>query len=353
MFNIGIKQPIEHILEVANEHRPDAIGLSGLLVKSTVIMRENLEEMKRRGVDTPVILGGAALTRNYVESDCRKVHDAPVYYAQDAFEGLDVMERVMSGEPTPAPADAKASGATAHARAMEAQEKAEEAAERAKQAASVVGARPEPEEDAASPERSAIERDIAYPKAPFFGPRLVEGISMRTILPYINTSTLFGFQWGYRRKNTPRTEHEEFIEKEVRPILHELSKQCEDEEILVPKAIYGFWPCIPEAETLILLDPQDFGRESRASRSRARRGRRTSASRTSSTRTARRTSSRSRSAPSARTRPTARASGSPPTATRTTSTCTGSRSRPPRASPSTCTRSCATSSASAPTTRAR
>src|SRR6187401_1634880 len=91
VFNLGIKQPIQHILDVSREHRPDAIGMSGLLVKSTVIMRENLEEMNRRGVTTPVILGGAALTRAYVEEDCRRIYQGALYYAQDAFEGLDVM----------------------------------------------------------------------------------------------------------------------------------------------------------------------------------------------------------------------------------------------------------------------
>ena len=79
---------LDGLLEVAREHKPDAIGLSGLLVKSTVVMRENLEEMNRRGVDTPVILGGAALTRKYVEHDLRKVYDGALWYAQDAFEGL-------------------------------------------------------------------------------------------------------------------------------------------------------------------------------------------------------------------------------------------------------------------------
>src|SRR6185369_1173832 len=101
VYNLGIKQPIQHILDVAHEHQPHAIGMSGLLVKSTVIMRENLEEMNRRGVDTPVILGGAALTRAYVEDDCRRLYKGPLYYAEDAFEGLAVMARVVAGETQP------------------------------------------------------------------------------------------------------------------------------------------------------------------------------------------------------------------------------------------------------------
>jgi len=108
---------------------------------------------------------------------------------------------------------------------------------------------------------SDLPRDFPYPKAPFFGAKLMEGISMQTVLPYINESTLFGFQWGYRRKNTPRNEHEEFIQNHVRPILHQLAKQCEAEKILNPKAAYGFWPCVPENETVILLHPEDQSRE--------------------------------------------------------------------------------------------
>ena len=261
VYNLGIKQPIEHILEVAREHQPDAIGLSGLLVKSTVIMRENLEEMNRRGVSIPVILGGAALTRNYVEADCRKVHTGAVYYAQDAFEGLAVMERVMAGEEAPVPADAKRTAGSATARALEAQEAAEALAARLSDVDSVVSARPEPDVEEATVAAANIERDIHYPKPPFWGARIVEGISLQTILPFINTATLFGFQWGYRRKSTPRAEHERFLEDHVQPILHSLAKQCEEEGILTPKAAYGFWPCIPDNDTLVLLDPEDHGRE--------------------------------------------------------------------------------------------
>ncbi|MBK8177649.1 MAG: methionine synthase [Planctomycetes bacterium] len=103
VFNIGIKQPIQHILDVTFEHKPDAIGMSGLLVKSTVIMKENLEEMNRRGFSTPVVLGGAALTRKYVEDDLRRVYQGPLYYAKDAFEGLAAMEKVMAKAPRPSP----------------------------------------------------------------------------------------------------------------------------------------------------------------------------------------------------------------------------------------------------------
>jgi 5-methyltetrahydrofolate--homocysteine methyltransferase len=100
VINLGIKQPLTNILDAAHEHRADAVGMSGLLVKSTVIMKENLEEMKRQGVDIPVLLGGAALTRRYVEGDCRAAYTAPdkVHYAKDAFGGLKLMNSIMEAK---------------------------------------------------------------------------------------------------------------------------------------------------------------------------------------------------------------------------------------------------------------
>jgi 5-methyltetrahydrofolate--homocysteine methyltransferase len=251
VYNLGIKQPIEHILEVAKEHRPDAIGLSGLLVKSTVIMRENLEEMNRRGITTPVLLGGAALTRSYVEADCREIYEGPLYYAKDAFEGLNVMERIMGGEERPASAARREGAASAGERAREA---ALELSNRTEE-------RPAPDVAEPAVSRAEVPRDIDYPAAPFLGPRLLEGIPLQTILPFVNEAALFGFQWGYRRKGKPMAEHEAFLDAEVRPVLHALARQCEEEGILQPKAAYGFWPCIPEGDTLVLFDPGDLGRE--------------------------------------------------------------------------------------------
>jgi 5-methyltetrahydrofolate--homocysteine methyltransferase len=251
VFNLGIKQPIERILEVAEAHRPDAIGMSGLLVKSTVVMRENLEEMNRRGVSIPVILGGAALTRTYVEADCRAVYRGPLYYAQDAFEGLEVMERVVAGAERPEARVRTSSAKSAAARALE----AVEALEHEKR-----NGRPVPDQ-LVGVERARIRRDIAYPEPPFLGPRLVEGIALQTLLPYINETTLFQFQWGYRRKGKSLRDHERFVASEVRPLYHALAKRCADEAILRPAAAYGFWRCVPEGNTLVLLDPASDGRE--------------------------------------------------------------------------------------------
>jgi len=235
IYNLGIKQPIQKILEVALEHNPDAIGMSGLLVKSTVIMRENLQEMNARGITTPVLLGGAALNRKYVESDCRQTFDGALYYAKDAFEALDVMARIKAGEEIPLPTTA-------------ATPKAEPVPEA------------EPTEELTWSQEE-IERDISYPAAPFLGNRVVEGIPVASIAPYINERTLFQFQWGYRRKGKPSKQHKEFIDQEVRPVLRDLVKRSADEKILDPKAVYGFWRCVPEGDSLVLLHPKDESRE--------------------------------------------------------------------------------------------
>jgi 5-methyltetrahydrofolate--homocysteine methyltransferase len=267
VFNIGIKQPIQHILDVTFEHKPDAIGMSGLLVKSTVVMRENLEEMNRRGVSTPVILGGAALTRRYVEHDLRKVYDGSLYYAKDAFEGLEVMERVVSGEAKPAVREYRDDAEVANAE-RKAPKRAVACAVGAVASAvssaapALSGERPAPLEDGEEFDHEALrEAPFSYPSAPFLGARLVESVPLQSVFPYINEITLFQFQWGYRRKGKPQKDYAKFIDEHVRTIFHDLGKQCAKEKILDPKAAYGYWKCFPEGDSVVLLHPSDESRE--------------------------------------------------------------------------------------------
>ncbi|MBL8859915.1 MAG: methionine synthase [Planctomycetes bacterium] len=258
VYNLGIKQPIQHILDVAHEQKPHAIGMSGLLVKSTVIMRENLEEMNRRGVKTPVILGGAALTRAYVEDDCRRIYEGALYYAQDAFEGLAVMSRIVDGETKPDARDTKSKAA-----ATAATESAVEEVASVAKAVSLIGknGRPVPKSSKVWSKAIELPRDIDYPKAPFLGPRLVEGINLQSVIPYINETTLFQFQWGYRRKGKAVAPYKKFIKEHVRPLYFELAKQVQREKIFDSKAAYGYWRCVPEGDTLVLLDPKSDGKE--------------------------------------------------------------------------------------------
>jgi 5-methyltetrahydrofolate--homocysteine methyltransferase len=275
VFNIGIKQPIQHILDVTFEHKPDAIGMSGLLVKSTVVMKENLEEMNRRSIATPVILGGAALTRRYVEHDLRKVYEGPLYYAKDAFEGLEVMERVVSGETKPAVREYRDDTEVANAEqkapkravacavgAPTGAAAASAASAVASAAPAVFGDRPTPLDEGEEFDHDALRAaSFEYPAAPFLGARLVESLPLQSVFPYINEITLFQFQWGYRRKGKPQKEYAKFIDEHVRPIFHELGKQCAKEKILEPKGAYGYWKCFPEGDSLVLLHPDDESRE--------------------------------------------------------------------------------------------
>jgi len=218
-------------------------------------MRENLEEMNRREVTIPVILGGAALTRAYVEDDCRRVYGGPLYYAKDAFEGLDVVGRVIAGAPKPEPAQKK--GKTRDERAIEALGTTAAALS----AEPVLNGRRAPESTEPAVARAALQRDIVYPRAPFLGPRLVEEINLQSVLPYINETQLFQFQWGYRRKNKPMAEYRAHIDSYVRPLFHDLARRCAKERILLPTASYGYWRCVPEGDTLVLLHPEDDSRE--------------------------------------------------------------------------------------------
>jgi len=244
VVNLGIKQPLSAILAAAREHKADAIGMSGLLVKSTVVMRENLEEMTRAGVDIPVMLGGAALTRRYVEEDCRRAYGAGrVAYANDAFGGLELMDKVMAG------------AFDDHVGALEAKRAARPAGNRRKLGQASAEAERRPIDlDEIRLRRSELARGVTVPKPPFWGARVVERVPVEALVPYVNETMLFQFQWGFRKSGKTRAEYREWADREVRPILHRLIETCIESDILVPQAVYGYWPCAAEANDLIVYD---------------------------------------------------------------------------------------------------
>jgi 5-methyltetrahydrofolate--homocysteine methyltransferase len=252
VYNIGIKQPINNIIEAWEEHQADAIGLSGLLVKSTVVMRDNLITLKERGLNPPVILGGAALNRKYVEQDLRKVYDGPLMYAKDAFEGMALMEKVATGE-LPAPG---VSEVVAEAETAETPSTAEGTTSAAATTATEVQA---PKVQAKRSDDIAI--DVPVPQPPFWGSKVLQDIPLRDVLAYMNEVMLFQVQWGYKRQGRSREEFERFIENEVRPVYNDLIARCERENILQPKAIYGYWPVQSEGNSLFVYDPEDRSRE--------------------------------------------------------------------------------------------
>jgi 5-methyltetrahydrofolate--homocysteine methyltransferase len=237
VYNLGIKQPINTIIEAWQEKKADVIGLSGLLVKSTLVMRDDLIVLNERGLNPPIILGGAALTRKYVEQDLRPTYRGPLNYAKDAFEGLDLVRKIVAGEATaPIPGEQDAS--------------------RKPQATS-----PSPSRSTRTERSEDIAIDVPVPTPPFWGSRIIESVPLRAVLGYLNEIMLFQVQWQFKKKGRPQEEFDRYIDTEVRPILRDLAGNCEAEKILTPKAVYGYWPCQSEGNELIIFDPQDRSRE--------------------------------------------------------------------------------------------
>lgn len=237
VFNLGIKQPITAIIDAYEKQKADAIGMSGLLVKSTLVMRENLEILNERGLTPPVILGGAALTRSYVEHDLRAIYKGPVAYAKDSFEGLALMDRLMAGENI---------GAETR---------------QAVPATRIVADAARAERPAVMPKRSAVRADAPVPTPPFWGSRVIEHIPLKAVVPFLNEVMLFQVQWQYKKAGRTQDEFDRTIDRDVRPILHTLAERCIREKILNCQAVYGYWPCNAEGDDLIVFDPADTHRE--------------------------------------------------------------------------------------------
>ncbi|WP_027285138.1 methionine synthase [Rubritepida flocculans] len=242
VINLGIKVPLADIVAAAREHKAHAIGMSGLLVKSTVVMRENLEEMSRMGIELPVLLGGAALTRNYVEEDCVKAYACGrVAYARDAFDGLHLMDKVMGND------------FDGYLAAIQARR-----AGKARNEKRVLGA--------ADP-RGFAPVDLAYaqarrrrqtaglpvPTPPFWGPRVMEA-APKALVPFINERSLYQFQWGFRKAGRSLEDFLGWAKQELRPVLKRMLALTEEQQILKPQAIYGYWKCAGQGNDLILFE---------------------------------------------------------------------------------------------------
>jgi 5-methyltetrahydrofolate--homocysteine methyltransferase len=246
VVNLGIKQPISTILSAAQEHRADAVGMSGLLVKSTVIMKENLQEMNSRGVagKLPVLLGGAALTRSYVENDLSEVYQGKVSYARDAFEGLRLMDSVMAVARGGAPVLSE------EERAAEAERKARHERSRRIAAKRRAAVAEEP-----IPTSSDVASDVPVPTPPFWGTRVVKGIPLAEFSSMIDERATFMGQWGLRgSKGGSGPTYEELVETEGRPRLRYWLDRLSTEGVLAHAAlVYGYFPAVSEGNSLVVL----------------------------------------------------------------------------------------------------
>ncbi|CAG6396803.1 methionine synthase [Streptomyces cocklensis] len=254
VVNLGIKQPVSAILEAAQEHRADVIGMSGLLVKSTVIMKENLEELNQRGLsaDFPVILGGAALTRAYVEQDLHEIYEGEVRYARDAFEGLRLMDALIGVKRGVAGA----------------------ALPELKQRRVAKRERPEPEEEVNLGQvRSDVATDNPVPTPPFWGSRVVKGIQLADYSAWLDEGALFKGQWGLKQARSTGPTYEELVESEGRPRLRGLLTRLQSESLLEAAVTYGYFPCVSKGDDLVVLH-EDGTERTRFTFPRQRRGRR-------------------------------------------------------------------------------
>jgi 5-methyltetrahydrofolate--homocysteine methyltransferase len=243
VINLGIKVPLQQIVDAAKEHRAHAIGMSGLLVKSTVVMRENLEEMSRQGVEVPVLLGGAALTRNYVEDDCVRAYACGrVAYARDAFDGLHLMDKVMGNDFDGylAAIQAKRAGKSRNEKRVLGQ-------------ADPRGFLPVDVKMAQARRRRETPPDRAVPAPPFWGPRVMEA-DPRALIPFINERSLYQFQWGFRKAGRSLDDFLGWAKQELRPVLKRMLALADEQTILKPQAIYGYWKCAGQGNDLILFE---------------------------------------------------------------------------------------------------
>ena len=241
VVNLGIKVPLNDIVAAAKEHKANAIGMSGLLVKSTVVMRENLEEMSRQGIDIPVLLGGAALTRNYVEEDCVQAYACGrVVYARDAFDGLHLMDKVMGNdfEGYLGAIQAKRSGKSRNEK-------------RTLGTADPRGFAPVDVAYAQSRRRRQTA-GLATPVPPFWGAKVIE-TDPKALVPFINERSLYQFQWGFRKAGRSLEDFLGWAKQELRPVLKRMLALTQEENILKPQAIYGYWKCAGQGNDLILF----------------------------------------------------------------------------------------------------
>ena len=229
VVNIGIKQTINQIIDGALESNADAIGMSGLLVKSTVIMKENLEEITARGLDQkwPIVLGGAALTRAYVEQDLAGMFPGEVRYARDAFEGLRLMDSIMAVKRGD-----------------------EGAALPALRERRVANTRIKSEDLPIDTRRSDVASDNSIPTPPFFGSRVIKGIQLADYAGMLDERALFVGQWGLKGN---RGEYEQMVENEGRPRLRSLLNEVQSKGWLNAAVVYGYFPCYSEGNDLVIL----------------------------------------------------------------------------------------------------
>ncbi|RUM65410.1 MAG: methionine synthase, partial [Sulfurospirillum sp.] len=233
VINIGIKADIESFLKVVEEQHVDAIGMSGLLVKSTGVMLENLKYMKEKGIKLPVLLGGAALTGKFIDEYCRPAYDGPIFYCKDAFDGIVAMSRIEEGN-----FDTDLGGN--------------------KSDLDVAVVKKKSKKDIPPLEQIKMpRRDIAIPNPPFWGRRVMDAKVDELAFDWINHKMLFNQRWGYVNKKLTKEERQKIENEKLWPLFEEMKRDILREKLLEPVTLYGYYPCRADGDTLLVFDESE------------------------------------------------------------------------------------------------
>ncbi|NJM68181.1 MAG: methionine synthase [Acaryochloris sp. RU_4_1] len=257
VINLGIKQPVDAIIDAYNQHQPDCIAMSGLLVKSTAFMKENLEVFNDRGISVPVILGGAALTPKFVYDDCQTTYKGQVIYGKDAFADLTFMDRLMPAKSSQQwQNDAGFVGEYAQYN-----QKGRKAIEQAEQELNGKTAKPKTpaELEVIDTQRSqAVAVDIPRPTPPFWGTKILNpaDLDVEELFWHLDLQALIAGQWQFRKpQNQSREEYNAFLAEKVYPVLEDWKQRLRTEDLLHPQLIYGYFPCAAEGNSVHVYDP--------------------------------------------------------------------------------------------------
>jgi 5-methyltetrahydrofolate--homocysteine methyltransferase len=238
VVNIGIKCELEQYLEVADNQNIQALGMSGLLVKSTAVMKDNLEAMAAKGLEIPVLLGGAALTRSFVDDFCRPIYKGPIFYCRDAFDGVIAMSRIEKYNENPdAGLDTRLAGDM-----VERQEKVKKEV--------VIP----PFEEIKMPEK------VSIPTPPFWGRRVMQkkDLDLNMVFDWVNQKTVIKMHWGYKKGKMDKAEYEKLLEEKVYPAYERLKREFLENDLFDPTIIYGYYP-VRSNDRELLLFPESEG----------------------------------------------------------------------------------------------
>ncbi len=258
VINLGIKQPVENIIEAYKEHKADCIAMSGLLVKSTAFMKENLEVFNEKGITVPVILGGAALTPKFVHDDCQKTYKGQVIYGKDAFSDLHFMDKLM-----PAKAGGQWDDSKGFLGKFAEAEKTPVVAEELKVNPDTIFTDGSVNQELVIDTRrsEAVAVDITRPTPPFWGTKILTAaeIPIEEVFWYLDLQALFVGQWQFRKpKSQSKPEYDQFLQEKVHPILTAWKEKIVKENLLNPTLIYGYFPCQSSGNSLLIYDPESI-----------------------------------------------------------------------------------------------